>query len=106
MTCPYSGCAKTFKVISSLTSHLSRCHKQCDVTHIDQSYIRETIEYATARLDNASDIDSEVQTVQQDGESDSGSAQDKFTENMALFFLAYKQSIWSLLLQSRRLQVK
>ncbi|XP_032366275.1 uncharacterized protein LOC116685222 [Etheostoma spectabile] len=49
VTCPYSGCAKAFKVISSFTSHLSRCHKQCDVTHIDQSYIRETTEYAPKR---------------------------------------------------------
>ncbi len=86
MTCPYSGCAKTFKIISSFTSHLSRCHKQCDVTHIAPSHIRET-EYAPDDSDNGSNIDSEVQTVQQDGDSDPGSAQDRYIGNMALFFL-------------------
>ncbi|KAA0712544.1 hypothetical protein E1301_Tti019060 [Triplophysa tibetana] len=76
VTCPYNGCTKTFKVTSSFTSHLSRYHKQCDVLDIAQNHIVET----------CSDPDS-VQTVQQEAHSDPGPAQDKYSENIALFFL-------------------
>ena len=74
---------------------MSRCHKQCDVTHICQGHISET-EYVHADSDNGpgSYIDGEIHhddgesaAGQQDRDTDPGSAEDRYTENMALFFL-------------------
>jgi hypothetical protein len=64
--CSFHGCAKTFKVKSSFSSHLSWYHKNWDATQIAAVYVRDAVEQAPTNLVHGSDRDCLYQTMQEE----------------------------------------
>lgn len=86
IACPFQSCSKSFKIKSSFSAHVARYHKNWDVTQIAFTHLAETIEHH----DDLSENNVEVHTglhVEAEFETPESGPLDKYTENLALFFL-------------------
>ena len=60
ISCPFSNCTSRFKVKSSFTSHLSRCHRKHDMSQIDKSLIHNTPASANEEENSSETLDDQI----------------------------------------------
>lgn len=88
VTCLFGDCAKTFNLKTSVSSHISRCHRGWTVTQIAPAHICEDGQlgegaHVTENVTENTDVTEAAQSI--DVENDN--IQDAYTTNLALFFL-------------------
>ena len=100
VTCPYKGCTFEYRVISSLTSHLSRIHPTlpCEpvmsnlATESGSSVMSPSVECTAndCNIDtegNNLEVQQQLPAVEEDETSDESLSDDVFLESVALFYL-------------------
>lgn len=81
--CPFRHCTKVFKVKSSFTSHLSRCHK--DETDVNKgfTYTEPSLSYQSTQIEN----ETEIQSTSEFEATEDLDIRPLYMRNLCLFYM-------------------